>query len=139
MNVCFVGARLNSLILANTLKIQGFMCYDHFSRWPQAHAVLNEWIDKVVGTQLGISLFCFYFHLFFFVVIIFYYMLAFCSLLCLPIYYSSNFATSKIEASLNTIFIIYSWICISMLICYVPTSYIIGIKDSVFDESHIKY
>ena len=49
--MCFVGARLNSIILANTLKIQGFMCYDHFNRWPQAHAVLNEWIDKVVGVQ----------------------------------------------------------------------------------------
>ena len=55
MSLCitmyFVGARLNSMILANTLKIQGFMCYDHFSRWPQAHAVLNEWIDKVVRVQ----------------------------------------------------------------------------------------
>lgn len=40
------GARLNSVILAKTLKIQGFVCYDHLSRWPQAHAVLNEWIDK---------------------------------------------------------------------------------------------
>ena len=83
MNVCFVGARLNSLILANTLKIQGFMCYDHFSRWPQAHAVLNEWIDKVVGTQLGISLFYFYFRLFFFLEIILF-----------LIYYEQDFAPS---------------------------------------------
>ena len=43
----FVGARLNGVILGKTLTIKGFLCYDHFSRWHQAHEVLNEWIEKV--------------------------------------------------------------------------------------------
>lgn len=39
---------MNSVILAKTLKIEGFVCYDHLSRWPQAHVALNEWIEKVI-------------------------------------------------------------------------------------------
>ena len=43
----FVGARLNGVILGKTLTIKGFVCYDHFNRWHQAHVALNEWIEKV--------------------------------------------------------------------------------------------
>ena len=51
MLVQFVAARLNKVILGNTLKIQGFVVYDHLSEWPQAHAALNEWIEKVATVQ----------------------------------------------------------------------------------------